>query len=517
MPSLPINLQIGGNDFSHQRKQGSEKIVENIQNQGNTLTVSVTKRAGQNTPIGGQTISMNDVINSRTLFNGYVTKITPQEYGIGNYIIYKVEAMDHTYVLANKEAQESYENMTLGAIVADLLTNIDAGYGITGTNVAAGPVISTINFNHISIRQCFENLAKLTGYIWWIDYAKDVHFIDPTGGVATAPEKITDTSGNHESIAIHTDVTQVKNDIIVLGGTQESANYPQVIVGDGSAREWLLLYPVQTMVSVELSLGGGAYVAQTFGIDPKDDETLFYSMYSPDRGSIRLSSGSTTLGATDKLRVTFTYPIPVITEVQSPASILAMKNIEGGDGIHKATINDSTIVSLNQATQRALQEIDQFADPILSGEVITRTGLLQAGSHFSPGQSLTVNLPSWGINTDTVYIIQRVTTTIDQNGSSIEYHYDITFGGRLLGVVDFLLALATPESPLDTSGEINKIYALSDVVSIVETITRNGNLQTLSESISIVETSLTHTNTTPPFKWAPSATKKAVWNKFEWG
>lgn len=510
-----LTLTIGGADFLPQYKTGSIKITEQIQNQGNTLNLQITKTTLQSAPVSGQEIMLMD--GARTLFSGYITKTTPQEYGIGSFVLYKVEAMDQTYILANKEAQASYENMTLGDIVADLLLTIDAGYGITGTNVVTGPPITTINFNHISIRQCFENLGKVTGYIWWIDYDKDVHFINPAGGLNLAPESLTDAVKNHESIVLTTDITQIKNDIIVQGGTQESANYEQIIVGDGSAREWVLVYPVKTMVSVQMDTGGG-YSAKTFGVDPRDDVASFDFMYSPERGSIRCGTGTITPAATTtKVKVTFTYPLPVLTEVQSAASIVAMKALEGGDGLHTFTINDATIVSQAQATQRALQELEEFADPVLSGNFKTRTGLLSAGSYFAPGQAITVNLPSWGISVDTVYVIQKVTITAEESGSAIEYHYDVTFGGRLLGVLDFLQALATPESPLDTSQEVQKIKAISEVVAIVEAITRNGNVRSVAESVTIVETTPAQVNTTPPFKWAPSGTKKMIWGKFEWG
>jgi len=398
--------------------------------------------------------------------------------------------------------------------VSDLVdTFVDAGYGLTYSGVATGPTITTIAFNHISLRQCFENLAKLTGFIWWIGYDKVIYFIDPTSA-PSALEAIKDSTRNFESVVITVDASQIRNDIVIMGGTEESSNYPQVILGDANAREWVLVYPVKTMVSVELSLGGGAYNAQTFGVDPHDDETLFFAMYNPTRGSIRLSSGSATLGATDKLKVTFTYPKAVLTEVQNASSVIAMKAIEGGDGVHGYTINDTTILSLDQATQRALKELDQYSNPTLSGRFTTRTGLLSAGSYFTPGQLLTVNLPTRGIAVDTNYIILKVVTSLFEDGTSIEYRYDVTFGGRLLGVIDLLQYLATPEQPLDESGEVQKIKLIAEVMTLTETITRNSNVRTITEAMTLSE-SISKSNFTPPFKWQPAGSA-AKWGSAEW-
>ena len=510
---MSLSLTIGGVDFLPKYQNGSAKITANIQNQGDILDLTLVVKKGGTLPAIGAEIVFKD--GSRFLFGGFISRLDPVEYGIGEMIEYKLEATDYTYLLINKTAQKNYAGMTLQAIVADLVTNnIDAGYAVTYANTATGPTIDTIAFNHITLRKCFENLAKLTNFIWWIDYQKDIHFIDTTRA-SVAPESVTDASANIETMSITLDISQVRNDIVILGGTQESSNYPQVILGDGNAREWFLLYPVQKMVSVELDTGGG-YVAKTFGVDPADDETLYNFMYSPTRGSIRASSGTSTPGATHKIRVTFTYPLPVITDVQDAVSIAALKAIEGGDGVHTYTINDQTILSSAQAKQRALKELAQFSQPILSGNFLTRTGLLQAGSIFAPGQLLTVNLPSWGINTNTNYIIQKVMTTMVETGATVEYVYEVTFGGRLIGVVDFLLALGTPETPLDTSGEVQIIKGVSETVTVTEAVAKNAHNQTVAETVTVSE-SFVRTNVTPPFKWAPSGTKKAVWQKFEWG
>jgi prophage tail gpP-like protein len=509
-----LTLEIGGVDYLPQYKTGSAKISSQLKNQGDTMEIILVQKSGQSIPSVGKEIIFKD--GSRFLFGGFISRLTPVEYGVGQLIEYTVECQDYTYILVNKSVQQSYESQTLAYIVDDILSNhVDSGYGITDTNVATGPTIATINFNHISVRQAFENLSKLTGYIWWIDFEKDIHFIDPNTSMLS-PESIRDSSPtNHENVTITVDLSQVRNDIIVIGGTTESANYTQIILGDANAREWLLLYPVQNMVSVELDTGGG-YVAQTFGIDPRDDETLFYSMYSADRGSIRLSSGSSTLGATHKLRIIYTYPLPVLTQVKNATSITSMMALEGGDGLHSYTIEDATIVSQSQAQERALKELDDYANPTLSGRFSTRTGLLSAGSYFSPGQAITVNLPSWGITIDTVYVIQKVVTTLEESGSSIEYHYDVTFGGNLLGVVDFLQALATPETPFDVSESVQKIQSITETVNIIETITKNLNARTITETVTVSE-SVSKTNVTPPFKWGVDATaNKGIWGKSEW-
>jgi len=489
-----LTLTIGSVDFMPQYVTGSPRITSQIANQGDTMTMEITQKTGQNAPKQGAEVIFKD--GTRVLFAGYISRLTPKEYGVGQLISWNVEVTDYTYLLINKFAQKAYQAQTLKAIVQDLIaTNIDSGYALTTNNVQTGPVITTVAFNHISVRQCFEKLAKLTGYSWWVDYNKDIHFVDTTS-TDIAPEKFTDANpGNHESVAIVIDVSQMRNSVVVQGGTQESANYTQNILGDAHAKEWVLLYPVKNMISV--SLNG---VSKSYGVDPTDDEGSNYFMYNPSRGALRASSGSPTPGASDVITVVYTYEIDVIAIMSSAPSIIAMKAIEGGDGVHASSIIDSTILSKDEARARAQQELANFANPIVSGTIVTRTGLLQAGSYFKIGQALTVNMPAWGILQDTPFVIQKLETTMDESGSAIEYTYTITFGGRLLSVVDFLNSIAAPEDTLATDDQVSKIFSVPEVVTIAEVITKNNNVRNVNESVAVAE-HISKQNITPPFKW----------------
>ena len=484
-----LTLTIGGTDFMPQYLKDSAVITEQIQNKGNSLQIRITKKSAQTAPAVGKEIILKD--GSRFLFGGYITRVVPQEMGVGQIIDYTVEATDYTYLLINKYAQSSYANATLYSIVIDLLTNVASGYALTSGGVTnPGPTVMTVAFNHIPLRKCFETLAKLTGYIWYIGYDKVVYFVDPTTAI-TAPEAITDTSRNHETLTISYDLSQVRNDIVVLGGREESTLYTQNIVGDGNAREWVLLYPVWTMSEIDYNA-----VSKSFGADPTDPEGTNYFMYNSTRGAIRLTAGQPTPSTSDIITVKYTYPKDVITEQQSAPSIASLISIEGGDGIHSYTIDDSTILSTDQAIQRAQKELDQYANPVISGEFVTRTGLLAGGSYFKAGQVLTINSPVYGINTDTTYIIQKMQTTIMDSGGAIEYHYAVIFGGRIFGIVDFLLALGTEAPALGADGQVRKIHANSESVTISDTASMSkysGNSQ-----------------------WVPTGAQAMKWNLSQW-
>lgn len=506
---MALTLTIGGSNFLPQYKTNSAKIKETLQHRANTLTLQITKKSGQSAPEEGKEIVFKD--GSRFLFGGFITRVEPAEIGEGQLFIYRVEATDYSYILINKNAQKVYTSQTLSAIVSDLLsTYVDSGYALTTTNVETGPTIDTISFNHISLRKAFEKLAKISGYEWWIDYEKDVHFKSKT--TDAAPESITDSSNNHESLNIDTDASQVRNSIIVRGGKEETSTYfSQTIEADGVAREWILREKPTDVQYVKENT-----VSQNYGEDPNDEETGNDYMYNKAEKYVRVVSGDPTPTAGTDIEVSYKYEVPVIVLLQEPASIAAMAALEGGDGLHEYTINESSIKSKAEARQRALKELIEYGNPIVNGYFVTRTGLLSAGSYFAPGQELTVNSPSWGISTDTKYTVQEVVITLVEDGSTIEYNYSVRFGGRLLDATAFLESLAAKEDPVFATEEVDTIKAISEEVTITEDITRDSLLKEIDETVTVSEV-ISKVNNTPPFQYGAGGSPQGVWGASEWG
>lgn len=503
-----LTLTIGGVNFLPQYRTGTARITEQLQNRSNSLTLQLTKLPSGNEPQEGAEIIFKD--GARFLFAGFVTRVEPTENGKGSQFVYRIEATDYTYVLINKSAQAVYENQTLQYIVQDLIDNyVDAGYSFTYTGVDVGPAINTISFNHISLRKCFEKLSEVTGYEWWVDYQRNVYFKQKSYTVA--PEQINDTLKNFSQITINCDVTQVRNSIVVKGGREETAApFSQKWKGDGKQREWILREKPKTMDFVKVN-----GTTKTIGVDLLNDDTGYDYMFNYQEKFVRATATSSTLATTDEIEVSYYYEVPIIIKLRSASSAALMKAIEGGDGLHEFTINDSSIKSKAEARNRALKELDEYANPLINGVFKTRTGLLTAGSYFRPGQQVTMNLPTWGITVDTDYQIQAVDTTLNEDGTNIEYEYSVRFGGRLLNAVTFLEKMASKEEVVLDTEEIDRIEVISEEVNIAETVTRDANKRTVSESLTITE-SISKVNTTPPFRWSPSGTNPLVWNLGEW-
>lgn len=486
-------LTFAGNNLLPQYVTNSVKITEHIQNKSNVMRMEVTVKSGQTTPQEGSEVVYKD--GARFLFGGFVSRTQPTETGEGELFNYEVEVSDYSYIFNSKVARRAYTNKTLEFIVEDLLSAyVDSSYGFTTTNVQTGPTIDSISFDHVSIRKCFEKLAKLTGYVWWVDYQKNLYFQDVQ--TDAAPETITDSSANFESITIDYDTSQVRNSVIVIGssdGEQSASSTTETFTGDGETRSWELEDKPSQVVTITVN-----GVNQQFSLDlnERDTDDMVYS-FTDQR--IYMTDAATTPANGHAIVITYFPRVPIIAQKQDAASIAFFAALDGGDGVMEYTIKESSIQSKAEANERAVQELDEFADPLATGIFKTRSGLLTGGSIFQPGQYLTVNLPTYGINTDTAFLIQQVDIEMveDEENTTTEYFYTVRFGGRLVGVQEFLESLASEGEEVQDS---NLILTIEQVVDPVE----------------MDDGTPTMTKYTGNFEYGPGGDPQAVWNQSEW-
>lgn len=484
---------ITGDDFLPQLKTNSVHIRELIQNKSGVMTCEVTVMPGQDSPQEGSEIVYMD--DARFLFGGFISKISPQEIGEGSKFIYDIEASDYSYIFNNKIVRRGYQNQTLLQIVTDIMdTYVDAGYGFDLTNVDTGPTIDSITFDHVSVRKCFEKLQKLTGYSWWVDYEKKLFFTLKTA--LPAPEQITDTSNNFSEVSISYDTSQMRNSVIVIGsdqGEQSASTNTETFTGDGETRSWQLDDKPSEVVSIKLN-----GVAQQFSLDLNERDTDIF-VYSFSSQSFRVTAAQTTPTISDTIEIIYYPRVPIIVQKQDPASIAIFAALDGGDGIFEATIKEPSITSKAEAVERADKELEEFGMPLVNGQFITRTSLLSGGSIFKTGRALTVNLPTHGISSDAVFLIQEVNIEMVEAGDDTEYIYTVRFGGKLVGVQEFLESLASEAAGAEV-GNVEEILTIEHT----------------TDSVEIEEVSVTEELFTPPFQYGAGGNPQGKWNLSEW-
>ena len=114
------------------------------------------------------------------IFSGFVTYVNNTSDVPGSYI-FQVTCNDYTYVLDGVLIAAEYLNQSVGSIIADIITKVNAittpfGVTFTGNNVDCPLLIDKIQFNYIQASKCLKKLADTYLYYWYVDYAKDIHF-----------------------------------------------------------------------------------------------------------------------------------------------------------------------------------------------------------------------------------------------------------------------------------------------------------------------------------------------------
>lgn len=459
---MALAITIAGSNLTSQYQTGTLRITERLQNKSNSAQLTIVKKSSGTAPAQGSSISITD--GARKLFAGFITQSDPTEYGIGSLLVYNIEATDYTYLLNAREAQIAYEDATLKDIVEDLLGRYAPDQAFNTTAVATGPTLSTITFDHISLRACFEKLAKRTGYVWTIDYDKNVTFDLPTA--TAAPEDLRDASpSNHEAVTIEYDVSQVRNVVRVIGSSDGEASESPVIqefTADGTTRSWELDDRPHSISSI---LVDGVSKQFSLDVNERDDDDLVYSFSGR---TIKVATNGSVPSNGQTIEVYFYPRVPIIVERRDLDSIAFFAALEGGDGTHFYTVRDTSIASKSEARDRADQELAEFADPLVNGTFKTRSDMLGGSSIFAPGQYLTVNMPSWAISTDTAFLIQEVKISLAESNSGIIYQYEVRFGGKLVGVQEFLESLASPAEDTQESEEIKTIFGVQDSFVVEE-------------------------------------------------
>jgi hypothetical protein len=138
---------------------------------------------------------------------------------------------------------------------------------------------------------------------------------------------------------------------------------------------------------------GGVWVEKVLGKLDVDTDSGCYALLGVRGDRPVLVFFPDTKPALDvPFRVTYFRGIPVYIEARDEASIAAMKAIEnptnsptGSDGIKDGLIKDPAITSIPMAMQRALQEIEQYADPHVTLSYRTQVPGLRAGQVVKAG------------------------------------------------------------------------------------------------------------------------------------
>lgn len=455
---MAITIKINSIDRTANIDARSLSIVDEL-GSANTASFEFICNDVSDAPVTGQDILIEE--GSNKLFAGRVLSKDETFYP-PNQLKYRVECIDYSRDLNKKLVVESYLDELSGNIIKDIIDKYTSG--ITYTNVADGLTITRIAFDYITVAEAIQQIADASGYYWYVDYDKDLHFFAKTDKPASF--QLDDDQDYYKELIINTDISQLRNRVYVKSSKYETSDFTEKFIADGVVEEWEITYEPNPLPQPTAKLND---VAKTVGWDGVDNPAEYDFMLNATT-KILTPGTSTTISADDEIIISYGADEPIMIKWDDEESIEAVKAIEGGDGIFEHCIVNNNIDSKDWAIDVAKADLLENANPVIQGTFITNQ------SDVRSGQIITLDSVKRGITED--FLIQQVelarvdafplpgsankpykpaaSATIGYKpaasaeipykppvdaGSVVYYVYEVTIATKLKGLEDLLKAL----------------------------------------------------------------------------
>lgn len=397
---MGVVLTIDGVDRSDKIRFGSLETNDRI-NQEADICRFVIEEYGEQTfrPEVNQEVIVT-VDGTRT-FGGVIIDLEQSMEG-HSVIVHEVTCKDWTQHADRLRIIERFEDSNLQAVVVALITDYAAVYGFTDTNVMGDDIsIASVSFNELSLSECFNKLAKLTGYSWYIDAFKDVHFFKKNdeaapfnlSGIIVDGLMVTSENFVWDSLVIKSDFSQIRNRVKIRGGEARAESRTKLWAGDGETDTFSTDHKFAEIPTV--TVGG---VSKTVGVDYLNQDDDFQVMWSFQQKYIRFTAGNIPAapGGGDATNIEITgIPLkPLVVQKQNNPSVVQY-------GVYEFVEYNDSLKTRDEALQFAQTKLESYSDSIRAGSFYTNTPGLKSG------QTININIPSRGVSED--FMIQSVT------------------------------------------------------------------------------------------------------------
>jgi hypothetical protein len=458
---MGIAIEIEGVDKTSLVQQKQLSITDEL-NSRNTYDFEIVDATGVYRPAIGQDVVVYggnpiNIIFAGTIDNAY-------EYSPNNdrtdALAYKLQCVDYNQLCDRFLVAEAYEAHLAGDIVKHIINDFInvtlPGEGVTYANVQDGPTISKAVFNYIYATQALDELAEISGFSWWIDYDKDMHFCSRLTNAA--PFSLTDTSNNFRGFGIRHTRQDYRNKQYFRGGQDISSALTETFKGDGETATFSLTLPC-AKVPTNINIDGGA--ALNVGIRQVETGKDWY--WSEGDREITQESGAAKLSAANVLSVTYQGYFPIIVESFNESAIAERQAVEGGTGIYEHAVTDTSINTSDAVQERAEALVRKYGEIPETIEFETDSDGLKAG------QLISVNLTKHAVNS--AYLIQKVTIR-DITANILRYQVTALSGENIGGWVDFFkkLAKAGQGYVIRENEVLLKIRKLSDNLTLTDSL-----------------------------------------------
>lgn len=357
------------------------------------------------------------------LFAGHLSN--PEEEKVSqNWFDYHCQSEGFARLLRKRVVSGTWEDGYAGAILEDILTTYVPDQFWMRGNVHDGAFIGEITFDFCTLLEACNRLANLSGYVFYVDPLREVHFKPQTKHVA--PWAV-DNSERFDDLVIREDSSQIKNRIIVRYSTLSEVT--EEFLGDGTQKVFRLAEKPHDISSITVNS-----VAQTFGTRYAEDNSSNDFSVNYDEGTIHTQNRATLTDA-ETLAVTYQGKVPARLVVNHAASQIDRSTKEGYGGIYEMVITDREIFSQADAQQRAEDELARYAWPLVSA-TYKRTdrvfAYLQNRLRVGMEQSLTARGRSETLTIEKIVLM----VFIPAHDLRFSFKQDVTLGPVDRGLVD---------------------------------------------------------------------------------
>lgn len=453
---MAVQLLINGIDRSASVKMGTLSIRDQINQATDVCDFEVDVYGDQTfkPQVNDEVIVRVDTVRS---FGGVIVDVEQSMVGHAR-LNYRVQCKDWSQHLDRRLVTERFEStddespgqVTLHDVVVELIDKYGDDYGFTTTNVKGTTFpIASVSFNELPLSECFNKLARLTGYSWYVDYNKDIHFFKKND--EPAPFNLSDTSDNfiYDSLVIRSDFSQIRNRVKIRGGEARAEERTKKWKGDGETDVFGTDHKFAEKPRVFVD-----GVEKTVGVDFLNQDEDFECMWSFAQKYIRFTAGNIPgepVGSeVTNIDITGIPLKPIVVQRQHNPSVVEY-------GLYEFVKYNDSLKTRDEALQFAAAELEIYADSIRAGSFETYTAGLKSG------QTIRINSSVRGI--DEEFLIQSVSFR-QVSANLFVWRVEIATL-RTLGMIDILQKLILEERISEGEDEtLLNFFALSDAFSM---------------------------------------------------
>ena len=469
---MAVVVEINDVDKSAEIEWKSINLTRAMTNQVDTVSFQIVRADSS-----GYKPDLNDKVvikeDGTAIFGGLIVSIEESVEKMREVV--RVTAKDFSFEMDKMLVVQVYEEMTVADIIEDIKdTYLPSGY--TTTNVECDIEIKYIAFNYELPSKCLQQLAQIVNHDWYVDEEKNIYFF--LKGSQDAPFELSDTGGKYiyDSLEISRDIKNIRNSIIVRGGTYEANESYEEFEADGDQTTFNFAYKYS---NAALTVNG---VSKTMGIDFLDDPTSFDALYNFQEKAVVFPDASKPTSG-QIVRLTGNPHVPVVVKLTNAASVALY-------GEFQYKIIDKSIGSKEAARDRARAEIASWAASKNEGSFSTYEKGLKTG------QRIRIQSTNRGI--DDYFIISRIVSKL-HTPTSMKHTCELVTS-QTYGMIEFFQNLLIQK---DKEIQISRDEVLDSVIGV-------------SDAISVTDTVTPQTPTTGPYKWQPG-TGDMKWNFSVWG